>query len=253
MKTENRILKSAIVCMVCAGSFFSCKEDETPEVQYTFYGQEVKVGDGTVKSEVKLNSMGTPESVSIIFTERVLANLPGEMKTYELTLPSQAVQTPFNHLTFDWNPHGHSSDGVYNLPHFDMHFYMISKEIRMSIGEDDPKAEKLPGEGYMPVNYVPFPGYVPMMGKHWGDPFSPELNGETFTKTFLMGSYDEKTIFYEPMMTVAYLEEKNNEEINLSVPQLYHETGKYYPVKYSVSYDVESKEYAIRLLGFVKR
>lgn len=253
MKTENRFFKWGLLFLALTGFFSSCKEDEAPEIQDTFYGTAVQVGNGKVQAVVKLNSLGAPETVGIVFSEEVLINLPGEMKTYELELPEQAGQTPFKHLTFDWNPHGHDPNGIYNLPHFDMHFYMISKENRMDIGQEDPKGEKLPPAGYMPDNYVPFPGVVPQMGKHWGDPLSPELNGETFTKTFLMGSYNEMTIFYEPMMTTAYLQGKSNETINLAVPRHYHETGRYYPTQYSISYHADKKEYAIRLQGFVKR
>ncbi len=42
-----------------------------------------------------------------------------------LTLPPEAAGTGFRVLQFDWNPHGHEPLGIYDLPHFDFHFYYI--------------------------------------------------------------------------------------------------------------------------------
>jgi hypothetical protein len=33
----------------------------------------------------------------------------------------------------DWNPRGHIPDGVYTVPHFDVHFYLITREQREEI------------------------------------------------------------------------------------------------------------------------
>lgn len=238
----------SLFCLTIA----SCDENE-PGPQLIFYGPEVQMGEGTIKSLIELGEKGQPEMIGITFTETAFNGLGHEMQSFVLELPAQAAKTPFDHISFDWAPHGHEPEGIYNLPHFDMHFYMISEAARMQISVDDPLSEKLPAEGFMPSNYVPLPGSVPAMGKHWGDPASPELNGATFTKTFLMGSYNEQVTFYEPMITLDYLKEKKTEIIDLSLPENYQHTGKYYPTKYSIAYDAAKKEYIISLLGLTKR
>lgn len=46
---------------------------------------------------------------------------------------------------------------------------------------------------------------VPKMGLHWIDTNSPELSprNQPFTATFIIGSWDGKVIFDEPMVTRA--------------------------------------------------
>ncbi len=39
-------------------------------------------------------------------------------------------------------------------------------------------------------------------------PDGPEFRKQLFRKTFIYGSYDGRVIFYEPMVSMAYLEEK---------------------------------------------
>jgi len=75
------------------------------------------------------------------------------------------------------------------------------------------------------------------MGAHWVDVTSPELNPEhpaLFTQTFIFGSYNGKVIFYEPMITHAFL--KNTSEYERPIPQAakFQKSG-YYPTKMKVS------------------
>jgi hypothetical protein len=61
----------------------------------------------------------------------------------------------------DWEPHGHPPPGVYDVPHFDFHFYMITPEERAGIdgstGGQDPAAE------FVPAHYVSGVDVVPQM------------------------------------------------------------------------------------------
>src|SRR5690348_14444530 len=50
-----------------------------------------------------------------------------------LTLPSQAAGTGFTVLGLDWNPQGHPPPGIYDVPHFDFHFYYIPDSYRTTI------------------------------------------------------------------------------------------------------------------------
>eukprot|EP01083_Nonionella_stella_P210402 761745_1 len=47
----------------------------------------------------------------------------------------------FNHLLLNWNPEGHAPLGIYNVPHFDFHFYFINSTERESLGIDGAKYE----------------------------------------------------------------------------------------------------------------
>lgn len=252
MKTKTNICKLLFFSLL-GFTTISCQNDDLPLPQRTFFGPEVALGNGTVKSFVTLEA-GAPQEIGLIFPEAALDNLPHMMANLTIELPQQVERTPFDHIGFDWNPHGHEPEGIYDSPHFDMHFYMITPAERMQIGLNDPLSEKLPEEKYMPSNYVPLPGSVPQMGKHWADPTSPELTGEgDFTQVMLFGSYNEEVTFYEPMITVEYLKEEKSEIIDLSLPEDYQQEGKYYPTKYKISFNQNKKEYTISLLGMVKR
>lgn len=118
-------------------------------------------------------------------------------------LPSQASGTGFLRLEMDWNPQGHPPPGVYDVPHFDFHFYYIPDSQRTTIpgGQVSPVASK-----FLPSNYSQPGPAVPQMGGHALDLMSPELNGGTFTQTFIYGYYQGQEIFLEPMATQAYLQ-----------------------------------------------
>ena len=96
------------------------------------------------------------------FTESALEGLPeGMVVEYTLALPEEAASTAYNHIGIDWNPRGHEPKGIYDKPHFDFHFYMISSEERDKItasGEDCKNLSKKPASGYIPEGYVPTPG-----------------------------------------------------------------------------------------------
>jgi len=89
-----------------------------------------------------------------------------------------------------------------------------------------------------------------MMGKHYIDAASGELNGQTFTQTFLYGSYDAKVVFYEPMITLDFL--KNTAHFDRSIPQpTKFEKAGYYPTKMKVQ--KRNGQTEITLYEFVKR
>ncbi len=158
----------------------------------------------------------------------------------------------FDHIDFGWNPHGHEPPGIYDVPHFDVHFYMISVDYQNTIL--DPALIVTPPDAqYIPAGYFTPGGLVPLMGEHWLDFNAAELNGGDFTKTFIYGSYDQEFIFYEPMITLAYLQQKGNEKMAIPQPEAFQRTGLYYPTTYSINYDAVKKEYLITLENLVLR
>lgn len=246
----------------------SCKflDDENPWIikdpknkQTTYYGPAVTVGNGQAKTFITLNREKIPTAIGIALSEKALENLPSDHNGHEgpisfeniLELPMQAAITPFQFITLDWNPMGHEPAEVYDLPHFDLHFYMISNEDRMTITPLAPDVmdPEIPMAKYLPEIYIQTPGRVPNMGVHWVDPTSSELNGAIFDRTFIYGTYQDKVAFIEPMFTLDYIKSKPENVDTIKLPESFQIDG-YYPSKYEIKYFPKKKEYHIILTDF---
>jgi hypothetical protein len=236
--------------------------ERAPSRAGTFYGQPRPFGKGQIRSWVKLDRDGKPQALGLSLTEEALKGLPVELPRGEqeteliLALPPEASGTAFNHIGVNWNPHGHIPEKLYDVPHFDFHFYMISPEERSRItaqGDDLARSRRQPPQDYVPAGYIYAPdSEVPRMGGHWVDPQSNEFNKQPFTRTFLYGNYNGQIIFMEPMITRAFLEAKTDVTEIIKLPSRYARPG-YYPTRYSVRYDRARKEYSIALEGLTLR
>jgi hypothetical protein len=221
------------------------------------------LGNGMIWSWAKVKD-GKPTSIGITFTESALTGLPsvkdmtGPEPTMEMifTFPKAAKGIAFDHVGFHWNPVGHPPAQIYGVPHFDAHFYTISQEQRKGIvatGPDLKKCQKAPESRFVPTGYIlPPDTIVPNMGAHWIDMKTPELNGKPFTSTFLYGTYNGQTAFWEPMVALSYLESKPSLVEDIKAPAEYDKSG-YYPTRYRVSYNADRKEYTIALDGLTWR
>lgn len=218
-----------------------------------FYGPAEPLGGGVVRSMVQMTKDGVPEAIGVRISEKVLDRLPHDATISTLRLPNKAENMAFDHVDLDWNPEGHEPDGLYTVPHFDVHFFMVSEEYKMGITGPE-KGVDYPDEIYQPLNYSPPPAEVPAelqlvpnMGVHWmrnDEPFP-------FTHTFIYGSYDDSFIFMEPMVTVEYLiNDANGEWFEIAQPDEFEREG-YYPTVYSMYYDAKRKDYVILLGGMV--
>jgi hypothetical protein len=190
-----------------------------------------------------------------------LTGLPDDEREVEYTVPlprKAAGLTPFDHLTMNWNPHGHPGpeegpEGLYMVPHFDFHFYMSTEAERLAIPPyevDSSKFKIAPAAGYLPANYMHFAAGVPQMGSHCLDVTSPELSGAPFTQTFIYGAYNGKVTFYEPMITGEFV--KNNPSFQRAIPQptKFQKAG-WYPTKMRIG--KANGVTNIILEGFVKQ
>lgn len=254
------------ILMVVAVLFSGCAMAETqqqkekcfvkPPQMGMFEGESKTLGSGVAYSWVKLDNEGNPSSIGVNFTESALEGHPeGRTVEYTLALPEEAASTAYNHIGIDWNPHGHEPQGIYDKPHFDVHFYMITPEERDKItatGEDCKNLSKMPASEYIPEGYVPTQGGVPRMGAHWVDPKAPEFNGQPFNETFIYGFYNGEMVFVEPMVTIAFLETKPEVTKELKLPKCYP-ISSYYPTGYSLSYNETNKEYTLALEGLTLR
>jgi len=249
------------------------------------YGAAQQVGNGTVRTYIVTDQRngGRPLEVGVALSEQALEGLPApvestdpmaNMHMYTLELPARNP-TQYKFVQFDWNPKGHEPDSVYTYAHFDFHFYTVPVEVRNSILPSDPqyaaKAANYPAPEYRAPFYLdaataanaPAAAVtIPMMGLHWLDVRSPELQKLTgnpagyrpFTKTFIYGTWDGQFIFDEPMITRAYILEKKtatdpsvvDEVVPVPTAQKYSPAG-FYPSAYRITWDAQQKEYRIAL------
>ena len=250
MKTNLKTL--SLLLAVTLMLLQSCKKDEPlttassdplnnlefkSQESHVYYGPSVSIGQGRMRAWVKVNKQGAPTAVGVNLSESALDNLPAEPSAYVLLFPVNKGRNFYKHMLVDWNPHGHEPPGVYDVPHFDFHFYTIPNRERLLIGPFDTiQFANSPAPTFVPPLYLHTAGGVPQMGAHWVDLLSPEFNGGSFTKTFIWGSYDGKFIFWEPMITREYLLSHPNDLVPLRQPEAYQRNG-WYANAYKVSYN----------------
>lgn len=256
-------LLELVIATIMMASIQGCAEVRRPgPAAGTYDGPALEMGGGRAYAFITLDAGGKPAAIGIRMSETVLSGLPaepprdGEAWEYVLSLPKEAAASGYDHVGIDWNPKGHLPPGVYDIPHFDFHFYMISLEQREKItakGEDLARAHRAPAPEFTPTGYIlPEGTEVPRMGAHAIDPAAPEFNKSPFTKTFIYGFYDGSMVFLEPMVAKAFLETKPNVTDPVSLPKAYSRHA-YYPTRYGVKYDQSREEYVISLEGLVSR
>jgi hypothetical protein len=204
------------------------------------FGEQQPIGSGAIRTFVTLDHRRNPVEIGVTFTEDMLLELPTNPIEYELTFPPEASASAFQYAVVSWNPQGHAPIGIYDVPHFDFHFYSLSREERQRItttGEDLERVTKAPLPKFMPTGYIPEPtAPAPGEGRHWVDSRSPEFQGQPFTKTLIYGTYDGEIVFVEPMLTKDFLETKLSITESIALPSAYSQTV-YYPTHYSVKYN----------------
>jgi len=228
----------------------------------TYDGPSRDIGGGRAHAFITIDDSGRPTAIGVRMSESALVGLPAEPPRdadgweYVLSLPKEAAISGYNHVGIDWNPKGHIPQGVYDTPHFDYHFYLISLEQREKItakGEDLARAHRAPAPEFMPEGYIlPDGTEVPRMGAHAIDSTAPEFNKLPFTKTFIYGFYDGSMVFLEPMVTKAFLETNPNVTDPIRLPKSYSQHA-YYPTHYSVKYNTAQREYVISLDSLISQ
>lgn len=224
-------------------------------------GDPIVFGAGTAHTYVALDEAGVPTAVGVRFDATALDSLPigplPETDEFVLGLPDRAEPTVFDHVTLDWNSHGHDAEHGFDVPHVDVHFYLADTATIDTIDPLVPgyleKAPRLPDPKYLPAGYEPANdplfGTVPGMGLHWLDGTRDDHH---FTETVLHGTWDGRHIFVEPMMTREWLQTRPQLHEDLRQPVAYQNTGLY-PTTYSVTWDEAGQEYTVELGGLVPR
>lgn len=222
----------------------------------TFYGPATPLGQGVARTWIMVNAAKQPISLGIDISAKAALNMGSAPRELTLQLPKQVAVPPYDHIDLGWNPEGHEPEHVYDVPHFDLHLYMITEALQATIPFLAPPAyDVAPAAKYLPSGYLFTPGLVPHMGAHWIDLWADEFQpGGKFSNTFIYGSYNGNVIFLEPMFTIEYL--KNLAALGtptpIRQPAAYQRAG-YYPTSYTISYDSSPKSYRISFNNLMYR
>jgi len=226
------------------------------------YGAPVPVGKGVARTFVVVADDGSTElgvALSADVMEGLPANgdpsgvvMPDGLSTFGYELPMPRVNpTAYRHVMLDWNPGGHKPPGIYDVAHFDFHFYLIDRATRLGIDPALPdfaeRATRLPDPSLIPDRYfLPMPEPVPAMGVHWLDAAAPELNGGIFSTTMLFGSWDGELVFAEPMITNDFLISKPALTFEIPSASKAPASGPL-PKSYTVRWVPDAQEYRVSL------
>ncbi|GAC1541301.1 MAG: DUF5602 domain-containing protein [Vulcanimicrobiaceae bacterium] len=200
---------------------------------------------------VRNDTKGKPAAFGLSFDAAALSKLGDVEQEIVLPLPA-APGLPFRTAVIDWNPHGHPPAHVYDVPHFDFHFYSIGEDARMAIAPAGPAADALAPADLAPPGFITDGATVPMMGKHYLAASQPEFNGGTFTATPIYGFYDGHMVFVESMVTVAYLQTHPALTMPLPQPSRVEVPGAY-PTRWSATYDTKAQRFDIAFDALVPR
>jgi hypothetical protein len=218
---------------------------------------------------------GKTKFIGVHFTAAALDGLPtdGPPAHTHLSLPDNTDTGAFEWVGMDWNPKGHEPPGIYTLPHFDFHFYMMKHDAVESI-QGGPAFYDIP-DNRIPTGHIrppvidtdgdgtpDTPVIIPKMGEHLLDPTASEFQGETFTHTHIWGAYDLALLeggtsdgrgeltFAEPMVTAAFLEEQHEEvATSIPMPDTFADSG-WYPTQYVIRYHDNEDAYTVTLESF---
>jgi hypothetical protein len=253
-------------------------------------GTPSNLGNGTVASYAEFDGAGAPKTIGVVFSAGALDALPtapsdghrcfdanndGVIDTpsecsawHERVLPvpseaSRRPDVPFKWALLNWNPNGHIPKGVFDKPHFDVHFYIEPIENIFALQRGTCGLEFLRCDQFalarkpVPRNYVP-PNFqdlgvaAPAMGNHLLDPTTHEFHGEPFTRHWIYGVYDGRVIFWEEMLALSYMLSKPDVCVPIQSPDAVALTG-YYPTRSCVRYAPVKDEYSVSMEDFVLR
>jgi hypothetical protein len=224
----------------------------------SYLGSPVAVGDGTIRAVELVDAAGTPTAVGLEFTSTMLEGLPDKVNPkdssldwhYYLTFPEKAPRTGFDHILVDWHPLGHPPKGIYTVPHFDFHFYVIDQKSQLGIHYKHPETPDIadvtmPAPALIPDGYFIPPGtQVNRMGVHAVPKAAPELHGKPFANTVIYGYSHGMLTFLEGMTSIDYLKTRPSTTQVVSTPAQYSLPG-YYPRSYSLTYDANKGVYRL--------
>jgi hypothetical protein len=253
-------------------------------------GGYADAGNGRIFTYAEMDARGAPKAIGVSISSSFLSTPPTSLSDqhrcadrnkdgvidrpaecnmwheWAIPLPTDAARRPdipFKWALINWNPMGHIPPGVYDLPHFDVHFYLepIENVFAIEPGACGPEfvrcdqfdlaRQPIPGN-YIHPDYKDVGAVAPAMGNHLIDPTSPEFKGERFTRTWIFGTYGGRITFYEEMLTLDYMLSKPDKCNPIKTAVAFERAG-YYPTVSCVKYDTAHDTYNISMEEFVLR
>jgi hypothetical protein len=280
------LVASALVVLIGCASSGRPTDGATSRI----LGWRSDLGNGTVSSYAEFDTRGTPRAIGVAFSPSALDGLPTAgsdrhhcfdrnkdgtvdpttecLEQYEVVIPlpdavARRSDIPFKWVLLNWNPLGHIPPGVYDVPHFDVHFYMepIANVFALESGPCGPEfircdqfevARRPLPPNYMHLDFKDVEAAVPAMGNHLIDLTSPEFNKQPFTRTWIFGVYDRKVTFYEEMVTRAFLLSRPSTCFPIKSPPAVGLSG-FYPTVSCLRHDARTGEYTVSMETFIFR
>lgn len=253
-------------------------------------GGYADVGNGRLSTFADMQGQGGPKAIGVSFSSSFLNAPPASHSDqrhcadrnkdgvvdrqaecnmwheWAVPLPSDAAKrkdVPFKWALINWNPMGHIPPGVYDPPHFDVHFYLepIANVFAIEPGACGPEfvrcdqfeaARKPVPSNYVHPDYKDVEAVAPAMGNHLIDLTSPEFKGQPFTRTWILGVYGGRVTFYEEMVTRDYMLSKPDRCYPIKNAAAVEQAG-YYPTVSCVRYDAKRDTYNVSIEEFVLR
>jgi hypothetical protein len=280
------MLKLNIVVMLTAFCVACSRPPETVRHESI----QRSLGKGVLSSYGIVSADQKPIAIGLSFTADALTSLPADPsdlnRCYDanadgkidgtkecsmwhervIPLPSEVARRediPIKWILANWNPHGHIPPGVYDVPHFDVHFYLEPMEnvFALQRGPCGPEfvrcdqfeaARKPLPSNYLHPDFKDVQAVAPAMGNHWIDLTGPEFNGKKFTRSWIYGSYDGRITFLEEMLTLEYILSKPNKCEPIKQPDAVATSG-YYPTESCVRFDSGRGQYSVSIEKFERR
>jgi hypothetical protein len=278
----------SLVAMALGGCASLDRGPDAPAPRHL--GGQTELGKGTVSSYAELNRQGEPTAIGVVFSPGVLDGLPASgsdlhhcfdqnkdgrvdpatecIHTYEHVLPlpdavARRKDVPFKWVLLNWNPAGHIPPGIYDVPHFDVHFYIepIANIFALESGPCGPEfvrcdqfevARQAVPSNYVPPDFRNVDAVVPAMGNHLIDLTGPEFNRQPFTRSWIFGVYGGRVIFYEEMVSRAFLLTKPQSCSPIKSPKAVATSG-FYPTVSCLRHDAATGETTVSMEAFLFR
>ncbi|MCB1671054.1 MAG: DUF5602 domain-containing protein [Gammaproteobacteria bacterium] len=249
------LLYSVLLCL--AGPAGNLAAEELPGDCAALFGANVCTW--TINEAGRLTALGVEIPLAAIESAPATTEMtwpPATAAAIHYPQPVQAA-TGLQHMTINWESMGHPPL-PFLTPHFDFHFYLTDPEQRTAIDCLNNRKPELMPPGYglpdlaLPPEMAALTGTdeligvcVPQMGMH-AFRLSETEGTEPFSATLLIGYYDGNPLFFEPMVSRAFLLGRHSFSLEIPpVPGLDRQ-----PSRFDARYDSGRDAYRFLLSGF---
>jgi len=253
--------KVVIGALLTVGLLSACNGVQSTAGERTVTGSGAQMHGATVHTWARVDAQNKVNAVGFTLPLAAVTAAPtsGHPHVTRLDFPKVVQDTTFfDHVSLDFMPEGHEPEGRYTTPHFDFHFFGVSKAEVQAIDCTDgaqPDPASVPHGWVPPVppNATPQAFCVPQMGYHalHASEFKAPgvLQDGLFDKVMIAGYYQGQFQFVEPMITKALLEQKAS--FTLPVPQP-ASVGRptRFPAKFEALYDAKAQAYTFVFSDF---